>query len=42
MAKKTIFRSSITGRIISKANAKSHPRTTERERVRVPTHRKGK
>jgi hypothetical protein len=40
MAKKTIYRSSITGRIISKANAKAHPRTTERERVRVASRAK--
>lgn len=35
-AKKTIYRSSVTGRIVKEAYAKSHPKTTEKERVRVP------
>jgi len=33
---KTIYRSSVTGRFIPKRYAKKHPRTTEKERVRVP------
>lgn len=35
MAKRTIRRSSVTGRIVTKAYAKKHPRTTETERVRA-------
>jgi len=42
MAKKTIYRSSVTGRLVKPAFAKSHPKTTERERVRVPAHCKSK
>lgn len=33
MAKKTIYRSSVTGRIVTKDYAKSHPKSTEKERV---------
>lgn len=32
---KVICRSSITGRIVSKKYAKTHPKTTEVERVRI-------
>jgi len=31
--KKTIFRNSVNGRIVTEAYAKKHPRTTEKERV---------
>jgi len=34
--KKTIYRSSETGRIVKKDYAENHPRTTEKERVNVP------
>ncbi len=34
--KKTIYRSSETGRIVKEEYAKKHPNTTEKERVRVP------
>jgi len=34
--KKTIYRSSETGRIVKKEYAVTHPRTTEKERVNVP------
>lgn len=41
MAKtKTIYRSSVTGRIVKPSYAKTHPRTTEKERV--STGKKGK
>lgn len=33
---KTIHRSSVTGRIVTAQYVKSHPTTTETERVRVP------
>jgi hypothetical protein len=33
----TIYRSSITGRIVTPLYALLHPTTTEKERVRVPT-----
>jgi len=33
LSKKTIYRSSITGRIISKTQAERNPRTSEKERV---------
>jgi len=33
--KKTIYRSSKTGRIVPERYAKEHPNTTERERVAV-------
>jgi hypothetical protein len=36
MTKKTIYRSSETGRIVKKDYAENHPRTTEKERVNVP------
>ena len=36
MAKtKTIYRSSVTGRIVKKTYADKHPKTTEKERVRT-------
>ncbi len=36
MAKtKTIYRSSVTGRIVKKTYADKHPKTTEKEKVRV-------
>ena len=38
--KKTIYRSSVTGRIVKENYAKSHPKTTEKERVRVPNKKK--
>jgi hypothetical protein len=34
--KRTIHRSSVTGRIVTPEYAASHPKTTETERVRVP------
>jgi hypothetical protein len=34
--KKTIYRSSESGRIVKKEYAETHPRTTEKERVNVP------
>jgi hypothetical protein len=40
MAKKTIYRSSITGRIVKPSYAKQHPRTTEKERVHVTKPKK--
>jgi hypothetical protein len=41
--KKTIRRSSITGRIVTAAYAATHPKTTETERVRVsPPPKKNK
>ena len=33
--KKVIYRSSVTGRIITQRQAESHPRTTERQHVPV-------
>ena len=33
--RKTIYRSSVTGRIVKPVYAKSHPKTTEKERVRT-------
>lgn len=33
--KKTIYRDSETGRIVKREYAESHPRTTEKERVRT-------
>lgn len=39
---KTIHRSSVTGRIVTGDYAKSHPTTTETERVHVPPPKKGK
>lgn len=37
MATRTIRRSSETGRIVTKRYADAHPRTTETERVKVPS-----
>lgn len=37
MTKKTIYRDSDTGRLTTKEYATSHPKTTEKERVNVPT-----
>jgi hypothetical protein len=34
--KKTIYRSSETGRIVKQDYAEKHPSTTEKERVRIP------
>jgi hypothetical protein len=34
---KTIHRSSVTGRIVKAIYAKTHPNTTETERVRIPS-----
>jgi hypothetical protein len=39
-SKRTIYRSSETGRIVKPSFAKTHPRTTEKERVRVPPKKK--
>lgn len=39
---KTIHRSSVTGRLVRASYAKSHPSTTETERVRVPPPTKRK
>jgi hypothetical protein len=39
---KTINRSSVTGRIVTATYAKTHPTTTETERVRVPAPSKRK
>ena len=38
---KTIYRSSVTGRIVKEGYAKTHPRTTEKERVST-SKKKGK
>jgi hypothetical protein len=38
--KKTIYRSSESGQIVTKQYAESHPRTTEKERVTVPSPKK--
>jgi len=35
MAKRTIYRSSVTGRIVTKTQADRSPRTTEKERVTI-------
>jgi hypothetical protein len=35
MAKKTIYRSSVTGRIITQRQAENSPRISEKERVNV-------
>lgn len=32
---KTIYRNSVNGRIVTKTYAEKHPKTTEKERVRV-------
>lgn len=39
---RTIRRSSVTGRIVTKQYADKHPRTTETERVRVPSRKPAK
>jgi hypothetical protein len=38
--KRTIYRSSETGRIVKPEYAKTHPSTTEKERVRIPPAKK--
>lgn len=38
--KKTIYRDSGTGRIVTKEYAESHKPTTEKERVKIPSHKK--
>lgn len=35
MAKKTIYRSSVTGRIVKESYAQNHKRTTEKESVKT-------
>lgn len=35
MAKRTVHRSSVSGKFVKPSYAKSHPRTTETERVRT-------
>jgi hypothetical protein len=35
--RRTIYRRSDTGQITTREYAESHPKTTEKERVRVPT-----
>ncbi len=40
--KKTIYRDSESGQIVKKDYAEKHPRTTEKERVRVTPPKKGK
>jgi hypothetical protein len=39
-SKKTIYRSSVTGRIVKASYAKAHSSTTEKERVRVTPPKK--
>jgi hypothetical protein len=39
---KTIYRSSVTGRIIKASYAKAHPRITEKQHVYVPSPKKGR
>lgn len=39
---KTIYRSSVTGRIVKASYANSHPRTTEKQHVIVPAPKKSK
>lgn len=39
---RTIYRSSVTGEIVTKAYAEAHPRTTEKERVKVSPPKKKK
>jgi len=34
-SKKTVYRSSITGEFTTKEEAKGHPKTTEKERVKT-------
>jgi hypothetical protein len=33
--RKTVYRSSVSGRFVKKSYAKAHPRITEKERVRT-------
>lgn len=40
--RKTVYRSSVSGKFVPKARVKSSPRTTETERVRVGTRKKGR
>jgi len=40
--KRTVARSSVTGRFVKKSYAKTHKRTTEVERVRVDTGKKSR
>ncbi len=40
--KRTVARSSVTGRFVKKSYAKTHKRTTEIERVRVGKDRKSR
>jgi hypothetical protein len=42
MAKKTINRSAITGRIVTEKYADAHPRTTVKETLKTPPPNKGK
>lgn len=42
MAKRTIYRDSGNGQLTTKEYAENHPKTTERERVNVPTSPKKK
>jgi hypothetical protein len=37
---KTIYRSSVTGRIVKATYANAHPGTTEKQHVRVPPSKK--
>jgi hypothetical protein len=39
---RTIYRSSVTGELVTKAYAEAHPRTTEKERVKVVPRGKAK
>lgn len=34
---RTIFRSSVNGRIVTEQFARAHPRETEKERVKIPS-----
>ncbi len=38
--KKTIYRSSVSGKIVKPSYAKAHPNTTEKERVNVGSRKK--
>lgn len=40
MQKRTIYRDSETGQITTRQHATQNPKTTERERVNVPTPKK--
>jgi len=37
MSKRTIHRSSVTGKLVTEQYARANPRTTETERVNVPS-----